>query len=132
LQHQILPLQAHLEANDTLNFFRFQCFVLEVCRRQAYLEHGKAQKASNAGTKSGSKKKLVPFKIDISQVGVSLQFASIDFMMATLFHKLLSKHKASEFRAVSDAEFHAALLMLSQYLQIINDMAQCTQETVED
>ena len=37
-----------------------------------------------------------------------------------------------ESKAVTDAEFHAALLMLSQYLLIINDMASCSEETEED
>jgi len=52
------------------------------------------------------KKPKVAFKIDISSIGVSLQFGSFDFMLSALIRKM-GKHPST--KPVSDKEFHAAL-----------------------
>lgn len=73
----------------------------------------------------------VPYKINISQIGVSLQFSSFEFLISSMFRRLLGKKEVTE-RPVKDQEFHAALKMLIQFLLIIQDMASCTDKASEE
>lgn len=68
LYSQILVSNAELEDDDRYHLLKFQTFIMQVCRLQAY--------------------KHKPVKINISQIGVSLQFNAFDFLFSSLYRRL--------------------------------------------
>ena len=129
---QILHVQALLEENDRFYLLKLQTFLLEVCRLKAATQHQQLTLQANVGQSSKSKVK-VPFKINISQIGVSLQFNSFDFLFSTMYLRVVStKTPTEQSKTIRDREFHAALKMMIQFLQIIDSMGKCTDNTEED
>lgn len=63
-----------------------------------------------SGNQPKPKAPQVPFTVDVRHIGVSLQFASFDFLHSSLYRRSLQKSNAkAETEKVSDKEFHAAL-----------------------
>lgn len=66
----------------------------------------------------------VPFEINISCIGASLQLQNLEFLYGQLYQKI----KPSKDNQVSDKEFHAAIQLMVQFLYIIRDMASSSDE----
>ena len=76
---------------------------------------------SNAN-RPNSKPKLpvIPFKLDVRHIGISLQFSSFDFLYSSLYRRTIQKSDVkNEAEKVSDKEFHAAMQLFYQILHIV-------------
>ena len=62
--------------------------------------------------------------MDVTPIGVSLQFDSFDFFYQSMYRRSTMKmHKFD--KPVSDKEFHSALQLFTNVLQIVQCMASC-------
>jgi hypothetical protein len=139
---------------DNFHFFKFSSFMIDVQRMKAYEAHQKQQKEAieaakqrqneaepaqdngrslfdnkKPSSKQASKVQVskVPFKIDINNIGASLQLQNFEFLYTQMYHKIKIKQKEKD-KEVQDKEFHSALQLLIQFLYIIRDMASSDDE----
>ena len=66
----------------------------------------------------------VPFDIDISTIGASLQLSNFQFLYGVLYSESMKNKKKD--RKMRD--FHSGLQFLTQFLYIIRDMASSEDE----
>jgi hypothetical protein len=68
----------------------------------------------------------VPFNINISSIGASLQLVNFEFLYGQMYKKI--KITLSKENPIHDKEFHSAIQLLIQFLYIIRDMASSDDE----
>ena len=122
LYNQILQSKTEIEENDAFHLFKIQSFVLEIWRLVATKYHKKSQRQANEKIKkenvqhsSKQKNSQVPFKFDVTPIGVSLQYESFDFFYHSLYKHAMSNTKKFD-KKIPDREFHAALQLFTGVL----------------
>ncbi|CDW80133.1 UNKNOWN [Stylonychia lemnae] len=132
-----------VEEFDKFHYFKLQTFMMQICRLQAYEKHkldksikmkeiqqqqAEEDKKNLFNLSKSKQRKLpipkVPFNIDISQIGASLQLNNFDYLYSTLYTEIQKKKKLE----MKFKDFHSALQLLTQFLYIIRDMATSEDE----
>ena len=150
--NQINKQQMDQQEFDKYHFFKLSSFMIQVQRLRAYDEHEKKKRAAianaskaqeiNDGGKSlfetaprgkglgskprqiGPKVPKIPFEINISSIGASLQLQNFEFLYTQMYKKI----KNNKENPVNDKEFHSGLQLLIQFLYVIRDMASSLDE----